>query len=83
MGCCLNFDHKKIIYVCFSDRDVSKFKNEHHLMPPWIWSSAKYYEIFYIQAVKGMNLQYYIAIVKAKKPTVDRFQIPWLYFLYF
>lgn len=36
-------------------------------MPPWIWSSAKYYEIFYIQAVKGMNLQYYIAIVKAKK----------------
>lgn len=52
-------------------------------MPPWIWSSAKYYEIFYIQAVKGMNLQYYIAIVKAKKPTVDRFQIPWLYLLYF
>lgn len=43
-------------------------------MPPWIWSSAKYYEIFYIQAVKGMNLQYYIAIVKAKKPNFG--QIP-------
>lgn len=62
------------MYVCFSDRDVNKFKNEHHLMPPWIWSSAKYYEIFYIQAVKGMNLQYYIAIVKAKKPNCG--QIP-------
>lgn len=39
-------------------------------MPPWIWSSAKYYEIFYVQAVKGMNLQYYnpVAIVKAKNP---------------
>lgn len=43
-------------------------------MPPWIWSSAKYYEIFYIQAVKGMNWQYYIAIVKAKKPNCG--QIP-------
>lgn len=49
-------------------------------MPPWIWSSAKYYEIFYIQAVKGMNLQ---LLLKPKNPTVDRFQIPWLYFLYF
>lgn len=43
-------------------------------MPPWIWSSAKYYEIFYIQAVKGMNLQYYVAIVKAKKTNCG--QIP-------